>query len=109
MTARSCRYWGSGAVMMSELVAGSAWIWPPVLGPSLPWSGALAPPLPAAPMPPLPPVPPKPPPVFRLVANPLEVAPALRRPPPDAGAATLPPDMAALSVAASATALAFFR
>src|SRR3990167_534777 len=32
MTARSWRYWGSLAVMMSELVLGSAWIWPPVLG-----------------------------------------------------------------------------
>src|SRR6218665_1296823 len=32
MTARNWRYWGSGAVMISELVAGSAWIWPPVAG-----------------------------------------------------------------------------
>ena len=32
MTARNCRYCGSGAVMMSELVAGSARICPPVDG-----------------------------------------------------------------------------
>ncbi len=32
MTARSCRYCGSLAVMMSELVAGSAWMVPPVEG-----------------------------------------------------------------------------
>jgi hypothetical protein len=32
ITARSCRYCGSGAVMISELVAGSAWICPPVDG-----------------------------------------------------------------------------
>jgi hypothetical protein len=32
ITARSWRYCGSGAVMMSELVAGSAWICPPVDG-----------------------------------------------------------------------------
>jgi hypothetical protein len=32
ITARSWRYCGSGAVMMSELVAGSAWICPPVEG-----------------------------------------------------------------------------
>ena len=32
MTARSSRYTGSGALMMSELVAGSAWICPPVDG-----------------------------------------------------------------------------
>src|SRR6218665_2555834 len=32
MTARNWRYWGSGAVMISELVVGSAWIWPPVAG-----------------------------------------------------------------------------
>ena len=32
MTARNWRYCGSGAVMMSELVAGSAWICPPVEG-----------------------------------------------------------------------------
>ena len=30
MTARNCRYCGSGAVMMSELVATSACTWPPV-------------------------------------------------------------------------------
>ncbi len=32
ITARSCRYCGSRRVMMSELVDGSAWIWPPVDG-----------------------------------------------------------------------------
>ena len=32
MMARSWRYCGSGAVMTSELVAGSAWICPPVEG-----------------------------------------------------------------------------
>ena len=32
MTARIWRYCGSAAVMISELVAGSAWIWPPVEG-----------------------------------------------------------------------------
>ena len=32
MTARSCRYWGSAAVMIRELVEGSAWICPPVEG-----------------------------------------------------------------------------
>ena len=31
MTARNWRYCGSVAVMMSELVATSAWIWPPVV------------------------------------------------------------------------------
>ena len=32
MSARTCRYSGSGAVMTSELVAGSAWMKPPVEG-----------------------------------------------------------------------------
>ena len=32
ITARNWRYWGSGALMMSELVVGSAWICPPVEG-----------------------------------------------------------------------------
>lgn len=32
ITLRSWRYCGSGAVMISALVAGSAWIWPPVEG-----------------------------------------------------------------------------
>src|SRR5450830_1094199 len=32
MTSRNCRYCGSGAEMISELVAGSAWICPPVEG-----------------------------------------------------------------------------
>ena len=42
ITLRSWRYCGSGAVMMRALVAGSAWIWPPVDG----WAEALR--LPAA-------------------------------------------------------------
>ena len=42
ITARIWRYCGSGAVMMSELVVGSAWIWPPVEGWLALLSGALA-------------------------------------------------------------------
>ena len=41
ITARICRYCGSGAVMMSELVAGSAWIWPPVDGWAVACTGAV--------------------------------------------------------------------
>ena len=46
MTARSCRYCGSAAVMISELVDGSAWIWPPVDGCPEACTGAVAPPPP---------------------------------------------------------------
>ncbi|EJL68153.1 hypothetical protein PMI12_05401, partial [Variovorax sp. CF313] len=42
ITARIWRYCGSGAVMISELVDGSAWIWPPVEGWLALLSGALA-------------------------------------------------------------------
>ena len=42
MTARNWRYCGSEAVMMRELVAGSAWICPPVEGPALGVMGAVA-------------------------------------------------------------------
>ena len=41
MTSRSCRYSGSGAVMISELVAGSAWMKPPVDGPAEPCTGVV--------------------------------------------------------------------
>ena len=41
MTLRNWRYSGSGAVMMSELVAGSAWMKPPVDGPAEADTGAV--------------------------------------------------------------------
>jgi hypothetical protein len=48
ITARSWRYCGSGAVMISELVAGSAWICPPVDGWAEAATGAVAALAPAA-------------------------------------------------------------
>ena len=108
MTVRSWRYCGSGAVMMSELVVGSAWICPPVEG----WlllvleDDAPAPrPLPAAALE-LPLVVPLPmalrPPVDVLLAG-ATLLPAL------ACALPVPADRAARSVAASLVASAFFR
>ena len=42
MTARICLYRGSAAVMMSALLAGSAWMKPPVDGAALACTGLLA-------------------------------------------------------------------
>ncbi len=89
ITARSCRYCGSGAVMIRALVAGSAWIWPPVEGAALAATGVvarLAPVAPAAPA--------------------ARLAPPLAVPPLPVLAS---PASAARRVVASATALAFFR
>src|SRR3990167_4418583 len=116
ITARNWRYRGSGAVMMSELVVGSAWIWPPVdgwlllvlLGP-LPLLPQPSPPLlpPDRPLPvdgmlPLVPPPPRPP----LGVAGAALAQAL--PPPVWPVQPLAP-MAARSVVASLVASAFFR
>ena len=81
ITARSCRYWGSGAVMMSELVAASAWICPPVED----WLAL----------------------VLELVAP--GAAPAPVGAAADIGAERASPLRAARKVAASLTASAFFR
>ena len=111
ITARSCRYWGSGAVMMSELVVGSAWICPPVEG----WLllALLEPP--PAPMP-RPPLPPSPALLLELLADAVldDAAEVASPPEPEvpAAAAPLPPpvaDMAARSVVASLVASAFLR
>jgi hypothetical protein len=107
ITARSWRYCGSGAVMMSELVAGSAWICPPVEG----WLAGAALLLAPAPRP--------------LLAEAVDVLlPVLLSPLPSAvalvlavdgvlvlapPALALPAAMAARSVAASLVASAFFR
>ena len=84
ITLRSWRYCGSGAVMMRALVAGSAWIWPPVDG----WAEAL-----------------------RLAVD--APAPAAAGVPEVAGVVTAPlrdsPAMAARKVVASLVASAFFR
>jgi len=109
ITVRSCRYWGSGAVMMSELVVGSAWIWPPVEG----WLLLV----------PLPELAPMPRPLAAPALSPTLLLVLLVRPelaeverPIDAGddddAAPLPPPaaaMAARSVVASLVASAFLR
>ncbi len=113
ITARIWRYSGGGALMMSELVLGSAWMMPPVEGcpalPALPDSaGALAP---RPPVPPRPDCCPRPalcrPPTLPLPLPPvrtgLAAAPASDALPP------LPPASAARSVVASFTASAFFR
>ena len=111
ITARSWRYWGSGAVMMSELVVGSAWICPPVEG----WLllALLEPP--PAPMP-RPPLPPSPALLLELLADAVldDAAEVASPPEPEvpAAAAPLPPpvaDMAARSVVASLVASAFLR
>src|SRR5689334_12459330 len=112
MAARTCLYKGSGAVMISELVDGSAWMKPPVEGPCEACKGAVAAELPRPPplellllallvRPPAFVRPPRPlPPVLLLE----EVLPPLLPPPPP-----LLGEKAARSTVASFTASAFFR
>ena len=90
MTLRSCRYNGSGAVMISELVAGSAWMKPPVEGLADAATGVDAGVDPAAPS--------------ATRAGCTEAVPATPPAAPDA-----PEAKAARSTAASFTASAFFR
>src|SRR5881392_3542982 len=90
--ARSCRYSGSGAVMMSELVAGSACTKPPVDGAGDAASGAVAcGDVPAA------------------TPGVVGVTAAVGVAAPGAPAAPAPAPYAARSTAASFTASAFFR
>ena len=110
ITARSSRYTGSGALMMSELVAGSAWICPPVdgwlpaaalmLGPVL----RLPPPVPLAPLPWLATVSPPLPWTLTLPPPPLTVTL-----PPGVPACPGSAAIAARKVTASLVASAFFR
>ena len=112
ITWRSWRYSGSGAVMMSELVLGSAWIRPPVEG----WLPCPRVGLAPAPRPPL--LPPRVLLPIRLVLLAAAVALApplvgklLVAPPPPPLPAALPPmlAMAARKVTASLAASAFFK
>ena len=118
ITARIWRYSGSGALMMSELVVGSAWMMPPVDG----WLASLLPLLPwPVPRPELP-RPPALPLALVLLPRPLvwprPDAPVRVRPPdrlpvpvPPPLLVPLPPALpsAARRVVASFTASAFFR
>src|SRR3990167_4355626 len=98
ITARNCRYCGSGAVMMRALVVGSAWICPPVEGWLLPLE--LPVPMPVA-APPVKPLLAGAGAVLGLLAAGAEVAPPVDW--------LVPAAMAARSVAASLVASAFFR
>ena len=106
MTARSWRYIGSGAVMISALVAGSAWMKPPVDGLAAALTGLVdwveAPLLPFWPA-----IVPSPPPLAAVL---LPRPPAPDRPPAAPAPPPLPPALkAARSTVASRVASAFFR